>query len=178
MENKRRKINLSGGNTERATKHARGPYRRDIFQEFIAWSAMTKEERKINGVATAKVFAVKHDVHESQLSRWTQRSDFPKLRMDKLRERWGEFTPEAFYALRKRIQRFGIGRDVELWLAFAEGWDRKQVIPPPPPAFTEGDIRTLLEYLPKEEQLEFRRTLARLLLKAQDAQEKELSNHL
>lgn len=142
---------------------------------------MTKEERKSCGIPSAKAFAAKHRLHESQLSRWTQRKDFNALRVERFQVKLAEFVPEAFEALRKRIRRFDIGRDVELWLAYCEGWTKKlaaqygEKMHSPPP-FTENDIRALIAYLPAEEQLQFRQMLAKLLLKAQEAQEKNEIN--
>ncbi len=175
MENKRRKINSHGGIYESTEETARGPYRKEIFCEFVKWSVLTKEEKRGCGIPSAKVFSAKHGVHESQLSRWAKRQEFNPLRFEQMRKQWFEFLPDAFAALRKRIQRFGMSRDVELWLAYTEGWNRKNAAQQIPPAtFTQDDIRTLLEYLPKNEQLEFKRTIAKLLLKARGAQEKEL----
>lgn len=172
MENQGRKINLSGGNSKQTSESTRGPYKKDIFKKFVEWSAMTDEEKVSCGIPNARAFASKHKLHSSQLSRWTQRKDFNTLKFERMRESWSEFVPEAFEALRKRIQRFGMARDVELWLAYTEGWDRKKAAEQrAPPSFTEDDIRNLLSFLPREEQIKFWQLIAKILLRAQELQE-------
>ena len=116
----------------------------------------------------AKKFAVKWGIHEDTISDWRKRDDFEKLREDIFRKKLASEVPEVMADLRKRIKKYGMGMDVELWLAYSKGWDRKRVVEiKDPVTFGDGDIRNLIGKLPPEKQKLFRTTLAKLLAEAE-----------
>lgn len=143
--------------------------RPSAFTAFIEWSVLTTSEKKKADLPTAKSFASKHKVHESQLSRWKSRSDFKSEKAMQQRLKWSDQTPDVIEGLYKRCTKYGTAHDVELWLVFIEGWDRK-LSPPTRPAleFEPHDIRVLVSRLPKEKQRMYYSTLAELV--AEDAQ--------
>ncbi len=149
----------------------RGPYNEDVFGEFISWAVMTRKERQKCNLGSAKAFADRYDIHESQLSRWKLREDFQSQKQAKQREKLQELTPDILDAFFKRCIRYGMSNDVELWLALVEGWDKKKIIAQKPEIqFGPNDIRTLMMNLPKEKQLLYYRTLAQLIADAKQLQ--------
>lgn len=174
MENEHRKVNFPGGKPFQTKEGAREPYKKEIFLKFVDWCSLTRSEKARLGIPNARAFALRNRLHESQLSRWMQRKDFETLKIERMRERWSDFLPEAIDALRRRIKKYGMARDVGFWLELA-GWDRKKAVEHKvEPTFSQDDLRALIAYLPKQEQLVFNQTIAKLLLKAREAAEADL----
>ncbi|MBS3903827.1 MAG: hypothetical protein KGZ39_00690 [Simkania sp.] len=151
----------------------REPYKKDLFTEFIGWSVMTNEEKERVGIISAKIFAKKHSIHESQLSRWKQRSDFHALKMQTQRNKLRDLTPDVLAAFHKRCTKYGMASDIELWLALVEEWDKKKVIEQKPALeFGPNDIRALIKNLPLDKQKLYYQTLARLIADATQAEDR------
>lgn len=168
MSNSNSKDNLSRGSRQSGDA---GPYRKDTFRDFVDWCSMTAREKRACKTLTAKAFAAKHDVQEAQLSRWKQREDFRKLKIDRIREKWTDLTPDIFEALFRRIRRYGMASDVAFWLEVVEGWNHKVAIEEKSSLqFGENDIRTMVEFLPSVEKKLYYDTLSRLLVRAEESQ--------
>lgn len=146
---------------------------KEAYEDFIHWCILNDHERKqMKEPKDQKAFAQKWEINEDTITDWKKRDDFPKLRADAFRAKLSMETPNVIGDLRKRIKRYGSGLDVELWLAYAEQWDRKQVIEMKQPLqFGLGDIRALIVNLPKEKQKQYYQTLGRLIADAKDAEE-------
>lgn len=144
---------------------------KEAYIAFIRWDILTKAERKTDKEPkTQRDFAKKWDIAEDTIVDWKKRADFQKLRGDMFRKKLAAEVPEVMADMRKRIKKIGKADEVELWLAYAEGWDKKRVLEIKPPVeFGEGDIRTLVAKLPPDRQKHFRVTLAKLLAEAEAA---------
>lgn len=173
MSNPKQKIKNIGGKTK-----SRGPYKQDVFSEFVEWSVMTKKERVTSGIATAKIFAKKYKVHESHLSRWKQREEFRSYKEQRQRSKLQELTPDILEAFYKRCMKYGMSSDIELWLALVEKWDKKKVIEQKQDLqFGPNDIRVLIKHLPPEKQKHFYGTLVKLIADATEAEEKHRNDY-
>lgn len=146
-------------------------YLKEAYTEFIRWTILTKAERKLEDAPTSqKDFAIKWNIHANTVTDWVKRKDFETRRSDTFRKKLAAEVPEVMSDLRKRIKKYGQGMDVELWLAYSEGWDRKRVVELRPPVqFGENDVRALIEKLPPEKQAKYYETIAKLLADARDA---------
>ena len=92
------------------------------------------------------------------------------------RKKLADEVPEVMADMRKRIKKIGKADEVELWLAYSKGWDRKKILEIKPPLeFGEGDIRVLISKLPKDKQKTYYVTLAKLIADAQEAADAELA---
>lgn len=159
-------VNTSGGKKETRTNN--GPYKVDVFTAFLEWSVLTTKEKKKLCILTAKDFSIQYKIHESQLSRWKARDDFKQAKIKLQRSKWGDLTPDVVEGLYKRCVRYGTASDVELWLAYVEGWNRKQELKElKEVTLGPNDIRSLTEFLPEEEQKKFYDTLIDLIAKAE-----------
>lgn len=146
-------------------------YLKDAYEDFIRWTILTKAERKLEDAPlTQKDFAKKWNIHPDTTTDWTKRKDFDTRRTETFRKKLAAEVPEVMSDLRKRIKKYGQGMDVELWLAYSEGWDRKRVVELRPPVqFGENDVRALIEKLPPDKQAKYYETIAKLLADARDA---------
>lgn len=146
-------------------------YLKEAYADFIRWTILTKIERKNEKAPmTQTEFAKKWNINIDTTTDWQKRNDFEKLRGDMFRKKLAAEIPEVMADLRKRIKKYGVGLDVELWLAYAEGWDRKKVVEiKPTNDFGEGDVRALIAKLPKEKQKTYYATIAKLIADATDA---------
>lgn len=144
---------------------------KEAYADFVRWSILTKLERKAEKAPdTQGQFATKWNIAPDTIVDWKKRADYPKLRGEAFRGKLAAEIPEVMADLRKRIKKYGIGLDVELYLAYAEGWDKKKVVEiKPTNDFGPGDIRALLAKLPKEKQKLYYGTLAKLIADATDA---------
>jgi len=154
-------------------KEQRAVRLKEAYVAFIRWDILTAAEKKRDKEPkNQKEFAAKWDIHENTIVDWRKRADFQKMRSEMFRKKLAAEVPEVMADLRKRIKKYGMGMDVELWLAYSEGWDRKKVLEIKPPVeFGEGDIRILIAKLPPEKQKLFRVTLAKLLAEAEAVQD-------
>lgn len=145
--------------------------KKEAYVAFIHWTICTKAERKSQKLpSTQGEFAKKWDVLDCTLSEWKKRADFETLRGEMFRKKLAAEVPEVMADMRKRIKKIGKADEVELWLAYAEGWDKKKVLEIKPPLeFGDNDIRTMIALLPPEKQKEYYVTLAKLLSEAQAA---------
>lgn len=152
-----------------------GPYRTEVFEAFLNWSVLTTDEKKKVGTPTAKAFASKYKIHQSQLSRWKARGDFSVTKAELNQRQWSERTPDVIEGLYKRCVRYGMASDVELWLAYVERWDKKQVHEiKGSVSLRSDDIRSLVDYLPPEKRKLFYETLAGLIAEVEQYKQKEL----
>lgn len=165
-------VNNVGG--EKKVRTSNGPYKKDVFTAFLEWSVLTTKERRNLDIITAKDFSIKYKVHESQLSRWRKREDFKYAKNELQKSKWEDLTPDVIDGLYRRCTRYGTSSDVEFWLAYIEGWDRKKEVKElDKVTLAPDDIRSLTEYLPEEEKKMFWETLTGLLAKASTAEELE-----
>lgn len=147
--------------------------KKEAYFAFIHWTICTKAERKAEKLpATQGEFSKKWGISEAGISEWKKRADFEKLRGEMFRKKLAAEVPEVMADMRKRIKKIGKADEVELWLAYSEGWDRKKVVEfKPPLEFAEGDVRALIAKLTPEKQKEYYVTIAKLLADARDAAE-------
>lgn len=147
---------------------------KEAYIAFIRWSILTAAEKKAEKEPkTQRDFATKWSIHENTIVDWKARADFETLREDIFRKKLANEVPEVMGDLRKRIKKYGMGMDVELWLAYSKGWDRKKVLEINPPLdFGLGDIRAMIANLPKDKQKHFYQTLAKLIVEADEATER------
>lgn len=152
-------------------KEERDVVKREAYFAFLHWSICTIAERKKEKLPrTQGEFAKLWDVGEDTVSQWKKRADFEELREKMFRKKLADEVPEVMADMRKRIKRIGKADEVELWLAYSKGWDRKQVVEIKPPiTLDDNDIRNLIGKLSPERQKHFRVTLAELLAEAESA---------
>jgi hypothetical protein len=152
-----------------------------VFDQFCYWIVRTDEERKAENLPKDQnSFAALHKVDITTLSNWKKQADFENTRMAKMREKLNSKTPDVINALYKRIIKYGMGYEVELWLAYVEGWDKKKVLELGGKVeFGDGDVRALVQYLPKEKQKAFYDTITKLLIEAEHnrAEGKDIGDH-
>lgn len=141
---------------------------KEAYVAFVRWDILTVKERLEEKLPdTQEQFAKKWDIRPATISAWKDRKDFAKHRSDMFRKKLAAEIPEVMGDLRKRIKKYGVGLDVELWLAYAEGWDRKKVVEiKPTNDFGEGDVRALIAKLPREKQKTYYATIAKLIADA------------
>ena len=147
--------------------------KREAYFAFLHWTICTVAERKKEDLPEHQgAFSKKWNVSEGTLSEWKKRADFEKLRGEMFRKKLASEVPEIMADMRKRIKKMGKADEVELWLAYSEGWDKKNVVEIKPPLeFGEGDVRALIANLPKEKQTEYYVTIAKLIADARDARD-------
>lgn len=145
------------------------PDKINVFDAFCYWIVRTAEERvKEDLPKNQNEFAALHKVNITTLGRWKKQDDYEVTRLEKIREKLKDQTPDVLEALLKRIKKYGMGYEVELWLAYVEGWDKKKVLEMTGKVeFGDGDIRALIQYLPKEKQKIFYDTITKLLIEAE-----------
>lgn len=144
---------------------------REKYFAFIRWDILTlAEKKKEKAPKTQAEFSKQHGISEVTLSNWRARAEFQKLRSEMFRKKLAAEVPEVMADMRKRIKKIGKADEVELWLAYSEGWDKRRVIEIKPPVeFGEGDVRQLIAKLPEEKQKQYYVTIAKLLAEAQAA---------
>ena len=111
-----------------------------------------EEKKQFASRPTLGLFAQKFGVHYNTLLNWKNRSEFYEG-VNVVRAEWGKGqTADVLAALYRRCVQYGNAYDVELWLAYFENWDRKQVVKHVMDSFTADDLRTIISALPKEKQ--------------------------
>ena len=144
------------------------PYKADIHARFIEWQVMTKEEKRTEGLVHGKDFAKKYGIRPTTLSDWKRRQDFAGDKREAFILKFGDNTVDVMNGLMNRCMKYGMAYDVELWLLYVEGWDRKHVIEILKVIkLGEEDIRSLVEYLPDEKKKLFYDTLIDLIGEAE-----------
>lgn len=154
--------------SQKDSKNNKGgrPQKETEFLLFVEWYAKPQFEREEMGIKHMQDFAAKYKLDPTTLTRWRKSERFDALVNDK-RSHWlKEKTPNVLAALYKRILKYGISSDVELWLSFVEKWDRKQIIENKLPRLDPDDVRSLILLLPDNEQKQFYEQFAVLLAKA------------
>lgn len=140
----------------------------EVYNSFLEWVVLTTEEKQKIGLPTAKAFAEKYKVHESQLSRWKARDDFNQAQAELQKFKCGLMTADVLHGLYNRCVKYGMASDVELWLAYVERWDKKQILEHRQEIkLGSEDFRTLVDFLPVDEQKHFYNTLTDLIAKAE-----------
>lgn len=163
-----RKLNNRGG-TDNLEK--RGPYKQDIYQRFVSFSVLIPKEKKQQyGVATQKEFAEKYGISPVTLSEWKSTKVFKDNRREAKLEILDEQDPEVWASFMKRLKKYGFAYEMEVYLAYVEGWDRKQVIEfANELQLNKGDIRALVDKLPVDKRNKFYDTLVDLIDEAKRA---------
>jgi len=111
-----------------------------------------EEKKQYASRPTLQLFAEKFGVHVQTLYAWKKREEFYEG-VNVVRSEWGKGqTADVLAALYRRCVQYGNAYDVELWLAYFENWDRKQVVRHVMDSFTADDLRTIISALPKEKQ--------------------------
>lgn len=101
---------------------------------------------------TMALFAKKHGLSRFTLIAWKKRDEYAET-VEKHLNQWGkDRTPDVIAALYRRCINMGSAFDVELWLAYVEKWDRKQVVNHVHTRFDADDLRAIIAELPQEEQ--------------------------
>ena len=175
MAKSAKKSNTRGGGKKKATTKkttkkdtGKAPYKKDAYEAFIDWVILTPDEKATHEIKSQKDFAEQYKVDEKTIVNWKKRDDFRSRKADAMRLRLADHTPDVMQALLKRIKKYGMGYEVELWLAYVEGWDKKTILEHKGNVeFGDDDIRALLAYLPKKERKTFYDTLTKLLTKAE-----------
>lgn len=157
--------------TARKTKNRGGVrelYKKDVYDRFVDWQALTSKEREKIGIPFAQDFADKYGVKQSTLSNWKKRPEFGELKRNAQVARLGDSTSDVLDGLKRRCIKYGMAYDIELYLLYVEGWDRKHILE----ILSEvklgpEDIRTLIDGLEEGDQKRFYDTLTELITKAQ-----------
>ncbi len=169
MDKSKEKNNL-GGYPKNTKKQI---HRKDTFNNFIEWSILTSKEKIECDLITAKAFAKQHKITEAQLSKWKKRTEFYQLKQEKMMDKMKDCTPDVLNALRDRCIKYGMAHDIEFWLLYVEGWDRKHALlemNKKKLTLAPDDIRILVERLPKEKQKRFYDVITELIIEAQEAE--------
>lgn len=132
----------------------------NAYLAFIEWAATPTPEREYR---TMSEFAEGWNINRTTLYKWKREKEFWQQVEDHRIKKYRERTSTVMQALYNRILKYGMAADVELWLAYFEGWDKKQVAKDAPKRFAEDDIRELISRLPEEKQKQYYDMLAQLL---------------
>lgn len=145
-----------------------GVVKHQIYMIFVRFMAMPDPDKcelleiefdpikkKYVDTPTLSLFAKKFGVHRNTLRDWKQRDEFTK-NVAEARKEWGkDRTGNVLASLYRRCIQHGNAYDVELWLAYFENWDRKQVVKVITDKFAADDLRTIIAALPQEQQDEW-----------------------
>lgn len=143
------------------------PYKKDVYDRFINWVAMDKEERGKEGLPTMSSFASKYGVRNETLTAWQKRPEFLDLKREAQILKLQIDTSDVLTGLKKRCIKYGMAYDVELFLLYVEKWDRKHVLEILSEVkLGDEDIRTLVDGLPEDKQKKFYVTLTELIAEA------------
>ena len=146
----------------------RGVYKQEVFDAFVLFMSMPDPDKakmfdvpfdekkgRYEWIPKQVDFAKKYGVSQETLSGWKRRKDFVSA-VDAKHRQWGlDTVPNVMAALYRRCLKYGISTDIELFLAYYQNWDRKQVIRHEHEKFDMNDVRALIAPLPKEKQEKF-----------------------
>lgn len=148
----------------------------EVFKKFIEFSSMPDPDKcemleipfnektgKYQTSPSQVAFAKKFGVAEKTLSAWKGHDTFHKSVEQKQRSWGSEKLPNVLAALYRRCIKYGFASDVELYLAYYAGWDRKQLDKYDGRKYELGDLRSLIAKLPLEKQQQFYGTLADII---------------
>lgn len=152
----------------------------EIYAKFVRFMAVPDPDRcEMLGISmnretglpmenpTLTKFAQHFGVHLNTLRNWKMKPEFQKA-VTSFRKDWGkDRTANVMAALYRNILRNGNAYDVELWMAYMENWDRKQVVKIVQEEFTANDIRTIISRLPKDQQNEWYTRIGELVTLAE-----------
>lgn len=143
----------------------------DTYLQFCDWyAAPLKTRDDIWGAKTQQEFSAKFDVSQKTLSQWKKRPEFYRMVNDHRQQHAQDRFTEVFEGLIIGAKK-GYADNVELYLNYFEGWHKSQILEVRNKVDLQlGDIRRIIEVLPKEQQHEFYTTIARLLHAAKRAQ--------
>lgn len=158
------------------------PYKLKVYHKFVEFYSLPDPEqaeflsipyndklKKFERPATLKEFAKAYGVHQDTLTNWKKRDDFI-VAVDSKRREWGkDRTANVLSSLYRRCIKYGMSYDVETYLAFYEGWDKKKVIEASGTKFDMDDIRALIAPLPKDKQEKFYAVITQIITEAQSA---------
>ncbi len=148
----------------------KGTYKKDIYQRFVSWYVLDDKQKKEAGLRFQKDFAKKYGIMECTLSEWVQSQVFKDNTNEEQMRLLDARSPNAWSSFMKRLEKYGFAYEMEIYLAYVKGWDRKQVIEfANELQLTKGDIRALVDKLPKEKQNLFYDTLVDLIDEAKRA---------
>lgn len=128
----------------------RPPYRRDIYREFILWTAMPNSEKIKLGIERQEDFCEYYKIGHNTPTRWKERADF-ESRVDAILKMWStDKTPDVVHSIYRSAVK-GNPMSQMLWLQYfkkfnprAEPEEEKKVVLSP------ADIRYAIEQLPEQ----------------------------
>ena len=155
---------------------------KEVYWKFIEWSSMNPFEQAaelgLNFEAdgdtglpkerpTLKHFAARHKVHRNTLLNWQNRPDYQREVYERSKERgisrYQMKMGNALEALYRRCIRYGMAKDVELLLNYAEGWHRNLKVKEVE-RLAMDDLRRTITYLPEEKQEYYFKVFEKLYL--------------
>lgn len=157
-------------------------YKNEVYKNFVEYYALPDPDKcafleiafdtklkKYVEEPTMKLFAKKFGVHTNTLTGWKKREDFLSA-VDRRRKEWGmDRTSNVLSALYRRCIQYGMSYDVETYLAYFEGWDKKKAIEAPTTKFGMDDIRAIIAPLPKDKQEKFYAIITQIITEAESA---------
>lgn len=147
---------------QRQTQGDRDIQKKNEYLEFAKWMATPYPAKAKEGLESEAKFSQYYKVNVSTIHRWKQRSDFWE-KVEKHRDKWGRSrTATVLEGLYRRAVKYGMAQEVELWLAYFEGWDKKQIVETTE-RFADDDLRNLIGRLPADKQQKYYDLLAQLL---------------
>lgn len=148
----------------------KGTYKKDIYQRFVAWYVLDDKQKKDMGLLFQKDFAEKYGLNVNTLSSWVDSKVFKDNANEEQMRLLDAQGPNAWAAFMSRLKKYGFAYEMEIYLAYVKGWDRKQVIEfANELQLTKGDIRALVDKLPVEKQNLFYDTIVDLIDEAKRA---------
>lgn len=141
------------------------------YMEYVRWFALPVNAKiDETGCKNEVQFALKYGVARSTIWKWKNSEDFME-RIKQMRFTWGkESTPNVFAGWLNSCMK-GNPYSIELWLAYFEQWDKKNVIENRVPEFTNDDLLTLIKILPKDKQQKFYDTVNQIIITAREERE-------
>lgn len=148
----------------------RGSYKKDVYQRFVEWYVLEDKQKKEMDLLTQKDFAEKYGINVNTLSLWKATKVFKDNANEEQMNVLDARSPNAWGSFMRRLEKYGYAYEMEVYLAYVKGWDRKQIIEfANELQLTKGDIRALVDKLPTDKQHKFYDTLVDLIDEAQKA---------
>lgn len=176
-QKKKSKVKVLKKASTKKPKDKKTNYRYEDQQAFVKYMSLPDPEKcqmvgipfdytnnKYSARPTMTHFAEKYEVSNATLSAWHKK--FAK-EIEDLSLRWGsDKIPNVMASLYNNIIKNGDSAEVELFLAYYKGWNKKQVVETVE-RFDMEDIRALIEPLPKDKQDQFYATIANIINEAE-----------
>lgn len=161
-------ITAKKSETKRGGTKNRAPNKKDAYMRFVQWSAWTSQMRKDNGLPTVTSFCEKYGINIDTTTDWKKRADFAQLKREAQIEWLGDATSDVLAGLKDRCVKYGMAYDVELYLLYVEGWDRKRVIELMGEVkLGNNDLRAVIDLLPEHKRTKFYGLLTELVAEAE-----------